>query len=116
MNNPLDKAMEIIIRVADPDKIILFGSRAREINMTENSDYDLLVLKRGLAKQRKLAQEIYLNFENIGAPIDVIVTDLDKYEELKKNPYMIYIEAHRHGKIIYEKHERSNGVVEKGQK
>jgi predicted nucleotidyltransferase len=27
--DPLEKAIEIIIRSVDPDKIILFGSRAR---------------------------------------------------------------------------------------
>ncbi|MBM3212442.1 nucleotidyltransferase domain-containing protein [Candidatus Poribacteria bacterium] len=82
-NSPIDRAVEIIIKVADPDKIILFGSRARGV-YKEESDYDLLVLKRGLKKQRKLAQEIYSNFDNIGAPVDVIVADFEKYEELKK--------------------------------
>jgi uncharacterized protein len=106
MDNPLEKAIEIIVQVADPDKIILFGSRARG-NNSRDSDYDLLVLKKSVEKRRKLAQEIYLNFENIGAPVDVIVADLDKYEELKKDPYLIYIEADKEGKVVYEKHRKS---------
>ena len=39
----------IIVQVAEPDKIILFGSHAREDDSLE-SDYDLLVLKRGVKK------------------------------------------------------------------
>ena len=103
MSNSLDRAIDAIVQVADPDKIILFGSRASEKSKEGKSDYDLLVLKRGVKKQRELAQKIYLNFRNIGAPVDVIVTDLEKYEELKTNPYMIYIEADKNGRVVYEK-------------
>ena len=102
MRNPLKNAVDIIIKVVKPDKIILFGSRATGENKQE-SDYDLLVLKKGAKKQRKLTQEIYLNFKNIGAPIDVIVVDLQKFEELKTDPYLIYSEADSKGKVIYEK-------------
>jgi len=102
ITTPLDKAVKIIIKVSKPDKIILFGSHATGKNKPE-SDYDLLVLKKDLKKQRKLTQEIYLNFEDIGAPIDVIVVDLEKYEQLKKDPYLIYCEADKKGKVIYEK-------------
>jgi predicted nucleotidyltransferase len=31
MDKPLEKAIDIIVKVADPDKIILFGSRARGV-------------------------------------------------------------------------------------
>jgi predicted nucleotidyltransferase len=103
MSNPLDKAIETIIQVADPDKIILFGSRSRGEHREGESDYDLLVLKKGVKKQRKLAQKIYLNFKDIGAPVDVIVVDPEKYERLKANPYMIYIEADKNGTVVYER-------------
>jgi len=111
MNNPLDRALEVVIRIANPDRIILFGSRARGI-YEEESDYDLLVLKRGVKRRRNLAQKIYLNFDNIGAPVDVIVADLDKYEELKTNPFTIYYSADREGKTIYEKSSTSKNVVD----
>lgn len=74
MDTPLEKAVKIIIQLSDSDKIILFGSRARE-DYKDESDYDLLVLKKGLINQRPLVQEIYLNFRHIGAPVDVIAVD-----------------------------------------
>jgi len=40
--DPLEKAIEIIIRSVDPDKIILFGSRARGDHKKE-SYYDICV-------------------------------------------------------------------------
>jgi predicted nucleotidyltransferase len=102
MNDPLEKAIKTIVRVAEPDKIILFGSHARGDDKP-GSDYDLLVLKRGVRKRRALTQKIYLNFKNVGAPIDVIVADLDKYEHLKSDPYLIYSEAAKNGRMVYEK-------------
>ncbi|GAG96832.1 unnamed protein product [marine sediment metagenome] len=50
-------------------------------------------MKRGLTKQRALTQEIYLSFKDVGASVDVIVADLEKYDQLKTDPYMIYYEA-----------------------
>jgi predicted nucleotidyltransferase len=102
MKDPLEKAIKTIVKVAEPDKIILFGSHAKKDNKPE-SDYDLLVLKRGVKKQRSLTQKIYMSFKDVGAPIDVIVADLDKYEQLKMDPYMIYSEAARNGRMVYEK-------------
>jgi predicted nucleotidyltransferase len=102
MTRSMKKAIQIIVEVAEPDKIILFGSHARG-DERPDSDYDFLVLKRGEKKQRVLAQRIYMEFKDIGAPVDVIVADLDKYEELKNDPYLIYSEAARHGRTVYEK-------------
>jgi predicted nucleotidyltransferase len=102
MKGSLKKAIQIIVEVAEPDKIILFGSHARGDAGSE-SDYDILVLKKGEKKQRALTQKIYMGFKDIGAPIDVIVADLDKFEELKSDPYLIYSEANRHGRTVYEK-------------
>lgn len=102
MSDPLEKAIEVIIRVAKPDKIILFGSRARGDHRVA-SDYDLLVLKQDVEHRRKLVQKIYLSFKNIGAPVDVIVTDLQEYERSKDDPYLIYSEAARNGRVVYER-------------
>ena len=102
MNDSLEKAIKIIVQVAQPDKIILFGSRAKGDDRI-GSDYDPLVLKRGAKRERSLTHEIYLNFKDIGAPVDVIVADLDKYERLNTDPYLIYSEADKSGRMVYEK-------------
>jgi predicted nucleotidyltransferase len=102
MKRSVKRAIQIIIEVAEPDKIILFGSHAQGDDRPD-SDYDLLVLKRGEKKLRALTHKIYMGFKDIGAPIDVIVADLDKFEELKADPYLIYSEAARNGRTVYEK-------------
>lgn len=102
MKEALEKAVKIIVQVADPDRIILFGSRTRG-DAKKESDFDVCVLKKGVEHRRKLAQRIYRSLYGIGAPVDVIVETPEKFEELKTNPYMIYREIFRHGKVLYEK-------------
>jgi len=98
----LEKAIDIIIQSVDPDKIILFGSRARGDNKTE-SDYDICIIKKGVSHRRKVAQQIYRFLYGMGAPVDIIVETPEKFEELKDNPFMIYKEISKSGKVVYEK-------------
>jgi len=44
MKDSLENAIETIVEVVEPDKIILFGSHVKGDDKPE-SDYDLLVLK-----------------------------------------------------------------------
>ncbi|MFN3739976.1 MAG: nucleotidyltransferase domain-containing protein [Thermodesulfovibrionales bacterium] len=113
MTKPLKKAVKSIVRVANPNKIILFGSHAAG-KPKAASDYDLLVIKKNLKNPRKLVHEIYLSFKNIGAPVDVLAIDMDSFEKLKDDPYLIYYEAYKKGKVIYEKSTKSKRVVKTG--
>ena len=76
MSNPLERAIEIIVKVADPDQIILFGSRARG-DAKQDSDYDICVIKSGISQRRKLTQQIYRSLFGVGVPIEVIVETPD---------------------------------------
>ncbi|MBI4377966.1 MAG: nucleotidyltransferase domain-containing protein [Nitrospinae bacterium] len=113
MTNPLKNAVKTIVRVAKPDKIILFGSRAGG-RQKAVSDYDLLVIKKNLRNQRRLVHDIYLRFKNIGAPVDVLAIDMDRFEELKDDPYLIYGEAYQKGRVIYEKTPKGRRVAKSG--
>ena len=44
MDQVLGKAVEIIVKNINPDKILLFGSRAKNTSHSQ-SDYDLCILK-----------------------------------------------------------------------
>ena len=113
--DPLEKAIEIIILSVDPEKIILFGSRARDDHNKE-SDYDICVIKKGVSHRRKLAQQIYKFLYGMGVPVDIIVETPEKFEELKGNPFMIYKEISTSGKVVYEKWVTCQDMVETGKK
>ncbi|WP_233504446.1 nucleotidyltransferase domain-containing protein [Methanoregula formicica] len=102
MQTPIQKIVEIVTRTADPDRIILFGSRARR-NNKKQSDYDICVIKRGITLRRDLAMQIYRNLYGVGVAVDVIVETPDAFDELKDNPFLIYHDIAHQGKVIYEK-------------
>ena len=77
MTNPLKNAVKTIVRVANPDKIILFGSRSGG-KQKAASDYDLLVIKKNLRNQRRLVHDIVelLNeAKRLGWKVDLSVDD-----------------------------------------
>ncbi len=47
MNDSLEKVIGIIVKDVGPDKIMLFGSRAKG-DSKEESNYDIYVIKQGV--------------------------------------------------------------------
>lgn len=97
----LQQIINSIVELVNPDKIILFGSRATG-KAKKDSDYDICVLKKNIKKRRKLSQYLYMNM-NTGIPVDIVVTTPRNLEENKDNWYYIDYDIFHEGKVIYEK-------------
>ena len=96
----LDDVVRRIVAVARPERIILFGSAARD-EMGPHSDVDLLVVKPG-AHRRDLAGRIYENLYGVGAAVDVVVVtpaDVDRYGN---NHALVIKPALDEGRVVYE--------------
>lgn len=100
--NKIQEIVSILKTEIDPDQIILFGSRARNL-FHENSDYDLCIIKKNVVHRRKLAQEIYKLLYGTGVSIDIIVETPEKFLEHKENPYLIHKQIEDYGLILFEK-------------
>jgi len=96
----LDDIIRRIVDVAQPEKIILFGSAARG-DMGPNSDVDLLIIKEG-ADALELMGDIYMNLDGVGAAIDAIVVTPDDVERYKDTHALVIKPALQEGKVIYE--------------
>jgi len=98
----IDKIIPLIVSLASPDQIILFGSYARGDN-TEKSDIDLLILKKGLKNEREINNILYKAFfdNKINVPIDLISIDYNKYIELNNEIGYVYKTIKEQGKVIY---------------
>lgn len=98
--------VEVIIRriiaVSNPLKLILFGSYVRgETNI--NSDLDILIITRNdIISERKESIRIRRALRGISMPMDIIVIPEKKWMQVKDKPGMIYRQALREGKIVYE--------------
>ena len=100
----LDNVIGRIVEVAEPEKIILFGSAARG-DADPNSDIDLLVIKDG-ADAIGLMARIYGRLRGVGAAVDAIVVSPDDVERYKDSHAVIVKPAVRDGVVVYEAPER----------
>lgn len=98
----VEMAVRKIVEIGMPRKIILFGSFVRG-NITVNSDLDVLVITGDdIESPRNESVRIRRALRGISMPMDIIVIPESQWMELKDRPGMIFREASREGKIVYE--------------
>jgi len=95
---------EIVRRIVEgwhPDRIILFGSRARG-EADEHSDYDLLVVMPYEGSPYQIAGEMHKAIGAVGVSKDILITTPEAFE--RRRPYIGTIEhdADRDGHVLYE--------------
>ena len=90
-----------ITSVAQPERIILFGS-ASTGKMTKDSDIDVLVLERHTQDQRGERLRIRQALEDLEHAFDIIVMPIDRFEETKTVIGGIAYPAHKYGRVVYE--------------
>lgn len=96
----LQKIIRRVVEVAQPEKIILFGSAARG-EMGQHSDVDLLVVKRGKFHQGHLMGEIYMNLHGVGQAVDVVLVTPEEVERYRDKHFLVIAPALREGKEVY---------------
>jgi predicted nucleotidyltransferase len=95
---------EMVRRIVEgfhPEKIILFGSRARG-NAGPDSDVDLLVVMN-TESGRQSDIEIRIALDAIGIPKDIIVITPDEFERRKNIVGSIAYPAHHEGRVLYDR-------------
>jgi len=90
-----------ILDVAEPQRIILFGSAATE-QMTKDSDIDLLVLESAPGDTRKESVRIRQAVRGLGYSFDIIVMSTERFEESKNVVGGVAYPANKYGEVIYE--------------
>ena len=89
-----------ILTVAQPEKIILFGSAATG-EMTKDSDIDLLILERTVNNPRRESVIIRDAIGSLGRPFDILIIPADRFEATKNYIGGIAYPANKYGKVIY---------------
>ena len=101
MEETLNTIVTIIVEAVDPDRIILFGSRSQE-GWSDDSDYDILVVKEGAYHRRRLTQQIYLALSEVPVSIDIVVETPERLAKYSNTLGLIYSEALK-GRVLYER-------------
>ncbi|MDE2901463.1 MAG: nucleotidyltransferase domain-containing protein [Chloroflexota bacterium] len=89
-----------IVEVAQPEKIILFGSAARG-EMGPHSDLGILVVKSG-ADHWGLSSKIRRALRGVNAAVDLVVATPENIERYKDSHPLVYKPALREGRVVYD--------------
>jgi predicted nucleotidyltransferase len=89
-----------IVNLFHPDKIILFGSHARD-GAGPNSDVDLLIVMPLSGSKREKQVEIRLALQSIRIPKDIVVTTPEDFLWRQELPGTIERPAAREGRVLY---------------
>ncbi len=100
----VNEIMRRIVATVQPERILLFGSVARG-QSNADSDLDMLVVVRGPAHRRALAQEIYKNLHGILTPVDIVVATEQDIQKHGQAIGSILRPALKEGQVIYERGE-----------
>lgn len=98
------KKEDILMRLMNlkPEKVILFGSHAKNINNLD-SDVDILVIVSKSEHNRAYRTSLALKFlRGIGIPIDLLVYTNDEIREWEHIESSFVSEVLKTGKVIYE--------------
>ena len=96
----LNDIVRRIVEVAEPERIILFGSVARG-DANRHSDVDLLVVKDG-SDLRRLAARIYRRLYGVGAAVDIVMVTPRDVERYRDSHALVIKPALREGTVMYE--------------
>ncbi len=96
----IDKLVANVVSIANPLRIILFGSAARE-ESGEHSDIDLLIVMPEGVHRRRTAQKLYREIKGLAVPFDIVVATAQDLERHKDNDGLIYKNALKEGIEVY---------------
>ena len=98
--NTLNDIIHRVVEVAEPERIILFGSAARG-EMNRHSDVDLLVVKDG-SDLRRLTARVYRRLYGVGAAVDIVMVTPQDVERYRDSHAQVIKPALREGTVMYE--------------
>jgi predicted nucleotidyltransferase len=97
----IDEIVRRILSVAQPDRIILFGSQARG-DARAGSDIDLLVVIRHLESRHREMVQISRALAPLLRSIDVVVVSLADFQKWSEAPSTTLYWAKREGEVLYD--------------
>ena len=91
-----------LVKAVDPDRIILFGSRARG-DYRPDSDVDLLLIKHSDAPPHRRVIPAYQAMAGLLVPTDILWRTPEEIEDWSQVSNHFTTRAFREGQVLYEK-------------
>jgi predicted nucleotidyltransferase len=98
----LAEIVKRLVSAVDPEKLVLFGSRARGRNRP-GSDYDILIIKTEPDPALRRTGPLYRELQGISQPVDLLWFTPEEVEDWSQVRQHIVTQAVRNGVVIYER-------------
>lgn len=100
----IQEAVELLKNAANPVRIILFGSYARDdiSEIREDNDLDFLIIEKELKARRMEMVKLSDALRPLRVPVDVIVASENVFNEWADTPGTVLYEAAKGDKVLYE--------------
>jgi len=96
---------EIVSRIreaADPERLVLFGSRARGTARAD-SDFDILVIKESGEPRYKRSAPLYTKVADLPVEVEIVVYTPEEVHDWSRVPQAFVTTAIREGRVLYER-------------
>ena len=102
MKRTIKKIVDYAARVAEPEKIILFGSMAENRNNVY-SDVDLLIVSENPDTRKEVKARISSFSNQLSLKVDVLVHSQSELRHASQTPHSFLEAIVKSGIIVYEK-------------
>jgi predicted nucleotidyltransferase len=99
---PLDVIVQRVLNAGHPQKVVLFGSRARNLTHPQ-SDYDLLIVQPSNLPRSARSGAYYRALSDLPVEVDIIVVTAEEIREWERVPQAFITTALREGRTLYER-------------
>jgi predicted nucleotidyltransferase len=102
IGQPLTKALQRILSVSSPSRVILFGSHARG-DADAGSDIDLMVIDAVVDNPALESARLYRAVGWVGVGVDILVYSDQEFARRSTVPGTVLHQALTEGKVVYER-------------
>lgn len=100
----IDRIVRQMVEIADPLRVILFGSAARG-ETHRDSDVDLLVVVPDGSDKRQVMGELFQRVKRTGVPCDFLAATPEDLVRYRNHPGLIYGTVLSEGRDVYVRDE-----------
>ena len=104
----IQRVVDAIVRIAQPDKILVFGSCCRH-NMKWDSDLDLFIEMDTDLPFSDRALAIRNLFEEVPYPLDIVVHTPEEVARWREVPSSFVHKIFAEGRVVYDRFAKASG-------
>jgi len=98
----LDEVTRRLVSALDPDKVILFGSRARG-DERPDSDIDLLIIRASDEPKHQRIIRAFRALRGMGVPKDILWVTPEEMDDWREIGNHVVNRGLKEGKVLYDK-------------